>query len=245
MKSRWLASLVPARFFSGGVALHLGGYNEKDSVMRATKTPLVELGELDTTFSASDLGALRAYLTNNIDSYRIPGAHGHPQDYPRTTVYAATVNRLNFLTEPTSNRRFWPVQAVGATPTHDVDMQQLWAEAKTWWAAGEQWWLTEDEERARIEKSEVFRYKAPAAEMLDAYFAEHDDGTTKAMNASMFCRDCINVAANTANVQAVRNALTWRLGPAKRIKSLQNAWDVPTRHSGHQHLQAVARGGER
>ena len=102
--------------------------------------------------------------------------------------------------------------------------------------------MATEEEQLRVAKSEVFRYKAPAAEMVDAYFAEHSSDTTKAMNASMFCRDCLNLPANPPNVTAVRNALTWRLGPSRRYKSLQNAWNIPTRFSGTQHLKAAVQG---
>ena len=244
-KSLWVGSLVPAPYFSGGISLHLGGYQEKDSIMRATSTPIVELGELDTTFSASDMGALKAFMANAYDQYRIPGAHGGGRRYPRTTVYAATVNRMDFLTDATGSRRFWPVEALGCVVNHGIDLQQLWAQVRTWWAAGEKWWLTEDEEVARIEESVRFRYTPPAGELAEKHFAEHSADDIGVMNATMFCRDALALPANASNVRAVRDVITAKLGPSKRIKAMQNAWNIPMRYTRHAHLVSAVQQGEK
>ena len=54
-----------------------------------------------------------------------------------------------------------------------------------------------------------------------------------------FCRDKLGLPANAANVNAVRDVLVKHLGHPKRIKRLQNAWNIPMRFTGAAHLAAV------
>ena len=231
LKSKWLEALVPSQFFLGGVSLHLSGFHEKDSIMRATQRPIVELGEVDTTFTRSDIGALRAFLTKTIDSYRIPHAK-KVRHFPRATSYCATVNRMDFLTDPEGSRRFWPVGVTGLVVKHGIDLRQLWAEAFTWWESGEQWWLTASEEKDRIKDAEAYTFIPSTSELVLQWLAEHSDDTTEIMNASKFC-ERINVAPNNQNVRQIRDVLRRRLGHARRLKNFQNSWLIPTAFQGH------------
>ena len=241
-KSQWLESLVPKKFFQGGTSLHLNGFNERDSVMRATQTPIVELGEVDTTFKRSDLGALRAFLSRTEDVYRVPyGAK--MRRYPRATSYCATVNRTDFLTDPEGSRRFWPVTIRNLDIEHGIDIDQLWAEVHQWWMAGESWWLTESEETARIKAAEEFTFIPPIAELVDLHFSKHDAEQTQVMNGTMFC-ELLGHPSNTLNVRQVKDALRHKLGNARKIKGLQNAWAIPINLVQH-HLKEVVNGEQK
>jgi putative DNA primase/helicase len=62
---------------------------------------------------------------------------------------AATINpqdEAGYLTDPTGNRRFWPVRCSKINMSLiNRERDQLWAEAVHRYRAGEQWWLTREE----------------------------------------------------------------------------------------------------
>src|SRR5262249_24412629 len=89
----------------------------------------VEMPELDALRRARDAEEIKAFLSSPVDRYRDP--YGRTMaDNPRTAIIVGTTNDDGFLSDPTGNRRFWPMR-VGKI---DVDWvaahrDQLWAEA--------------------------------------------------------------------------------------------------------------------
>ena len=69
---------------------------------------IVELGEL-SGLKGKELESVKAALT--AQKVTVRPAYGHfPVDQPRSCVFLATTNEANFLTDPTGNRRFLPVE---------------------------------------------------------------------------------------------------------------------------------------
>src|ERR1700730_17492579 len=91
---------------------------------------------------AGNQTSVKAFISQRDDTYRPP--YGRTTvTQPRCSLIVGTTNEDDFLTDPTGNRRFWPV-AVG--DTLDIDLlktwrDQLWAEAVVAYRAGEQWYL--------------------------------------------------------------------------------------------------------
>jgi putative DNA primase/helicase len=230
-KTTFLRSLVPDEFFSEGVQLALKGPNHKDSVMTATKFPLVELGELETTFSKSESGAIKAFLSNPTDTYRKPYGT-ETEDYPRCTSFCGSVNRMDFLIDETGNRRFWPVWVKAIKSEHGIDMAQLWAEVNMWWESGQKWWLSPDEEQLRENQAEEFRTSSDAEEATQGWLDEHTMPGA-AMNASTFAK-LVGVVPNKQNLSLIRRLLDLKIGARRRqINHVKNAWMVPIT-KGHQ-----------
>lgn len=101
---------------------------DKDTARRCITTWIAELGELDCTLK-SDLGYLKAFITADIDSYRLP--YGHADiTMPRRASLAASVNGDSFLVDPTGNRRFWVIELehIDVAGVQAFDFLQLWAE---------------------------------------------------------------------------------------------------------------------
>ena len=130
-KSTWFARLFSGLFpkstqcFVGNA--HYAG--DKDSKMLNLRSLVVEWGELESTFSKTELGAIKAFVNQDVDSYRKPfGAE--VSDIPRRSVFCATVNRPEFLRDNTGNSRFWtlPALAVDLDAQRRIDMAQVWAE---------------------------------------------------------------------------------------------------------------------
>lgn len=142
-KTKWFKSLVPdsTRLAQDGMMLRP---DDKDSVKQCCSFWLVELGELDATFRKSDIAALKAFLTRDRDVLRRAYARKE-SEYARRTVFFASVNPREFLHDPTGNRRYWTIECEAIDHSHNLDMQQVWAEVYELFKQGEGWFLLPDE----------------------------------------------------------------------------------------------------
>jgi putative DNA primase/helicase len=153
-KTRWVNSLVSDPALAKKVIKldHLLDPGDKDSRLSAITHWIVEIGELDGSLRKADIGRLKGFLTADQDKVRRP--YGRTDsEYPRKTVFCATVNDWNFLVDPTGNNRWWTIPVLHIDFQHGIDMQQVWAQLAVMYEAGEQWWLTPDEERMLDEQN--------------------------------------------------------------------------------------------
>lgn len=126
-KTSWFRSLLPDGLVQTEASLHLDSMRADDQKRKVLSSPIVELGEIETTFGRSEIGALKAFLSNTSDRYRMP----YDRDVTvrtRCTAFGASVNDVEFLLDPTGARRFWPVEVTACNPFHGIDLQQLWAQ---------------------------------------------------------------------------------------------------------------------
>lgn len=147
-KTSWFAALVPpaSGWFLDGVALDP---EDKDSLKRVISHWIIELGELEATFKKADINKLKSYITSGVDVVRLPWARKF-SEFPRRTVFCASVNQAEFLVDTTGNSRWWCLPCKGINYRHGIDMQQCWAQALDLYLTGERWWLDRDEE-ARLD----------------------------------------------------------------------------------------------
>jgi len=167
-KTSWVKSLAPAEM---GVVLEGATLdpNNKDTVVNAVSHWLVELGELDATFRKSDIARLKSFVTQGVDKLRRPYDRIE-SEYPRRTVFFASVNEGRYLVDDTGNRRWWTVPVNSINYTHGLDMQQVWAELLTHYEAGEQHWLTSTEQAALNELNGEHEAVDPVEEMIGRGF---------------------------------------------------------------------------
>ena len=236
-KGRWFSSLVPKEYFLGECSLDLRGFAAKDSIMRATSAPIVELAELDTTFRQADIGAIKSFLAQTLDVYRPP--YGRQMiKWPRATSFCASVNRTDFLMDETGSRRFWPVEVDSIQQPVDLDTQQLWREAYELWAAGERWWLDQADERTRVRLNKDFNAVTSSVELGESYLDRHSSRSTAVMSATEFAL-LINVVPSPKNLASLAHFLTERLGARKQIAGRRNVWDIPTAPAAVPYLKEV------
>lgn len=117
---------------------------------------LIEMAELTATKKA-ETEAVKHFISKQEDIFRV--AYGkHTSVFPRQCIFIGTTNEDEFLKDQTGNRRFWPV-TVSVEPakvemreltTHEID--QIWAEAKTFYEEKEQLWLDADIAKAAIKE---------------------------------------------------------------------------------------------
>ena len=168
-KTSWVKRLVPSELdlVAEGKIINP---SDKDSVLQAVKFWIVELGELDATFKKSDIAQLKAFLTRDKDLLRRAYARKESY-YARRTVFFASVNPTHFLHDETGNRRFWTLQCEDINYSHDIDMQQLWAEIyEDHFKKGAIWYLTKDEIQSLNDSNEKFQQKEPLEERCNTDF---------------------------------------------------------------------------
>ena len=163
-KTKWFKQLVPAELglLKDGMILRP---DDKDSVKQCVSFWMVELGELDATFRKSDIAALKSFLTNDRDVLRRAYARKE-SSYARRTVFFASVNPKEFLHDPTGNRRYWTIEATELDHSHNLDMQQVWAEFYEMWKAGEGYYLTGEEVAELNEHNEQYTAVDPVEDRV-------------------------------------------------------------------------------
>lgn len=204
-KTTWITSLINdpnLRDTAIKIDHHLDASN-KDTIISAVSHWLVEIGELDSSFK-KDIARLKGFLTSDKDKVRRPYAR-NDSEYPRRTVFCATVNDSNFLVDLTGNSRWWTVALKGINFKHKIDMQQVFAQLKEDFEGGQQWWLTPEEEELLDKCNSKHLSINVVRERLDEYLGSFtiDPLNTKAMTpiqvlkmlsfenyGTQLCKDC-------------------------------------------------------
>lgn len=146
-KTSWIRELVPDPILREQVIKldhHLDA-SSKDSLITAVSHWIVEIGELDSSLK-KDIARLKGFITGYQDKLRKPYGRAD-SEYPRRTIFCASVNDHAFLVDPTGNTRFWTIPVTKIDYQHNIDMQQLFAQIAIDYHNGENWWLDQHEER--------------------------------------------------------------------------------------------------
>jgi putative DNA primase/helicase len=219
-KTRWFGSLMPG-FTREGKHLNLGGHASRDSKHEALQAAIVELGELETTFRQADIGALKGFITQTTDEYRLPYANEW-LTRPRCTSFCGSVNHYNFLNDPTGNRRFLVVEADRADYAHGVDMQQFWAQIHALWLGGEQWWLTDTENALQIHNNDDFTSEDPVDVDIEAAYEARKDRDQFpiecGLTATAVCK-VLGIRTGKLEVNAAATTLRRLLGKHQNLRT--------------------------
>jgi putative DNA primase/helicase len=229
-KTSWIAALLPAgELRNDCIKLdhHLDASN-KDSIINAVGHWITEIGELDSSFK-KDVARLKGFLTNDCDKLRRPYARGE-SEYPRRTVFAATVNEEQFLIDHTGNSRWWTIAVERLEFQHTIDMQQLYAQLARDLDGQEQWWLTPEEESQLAEYNSRHRSISAIGERIREYLDLErlgEPGGTPTTAIELLTALGI---ANPSNSQCKECGTVLRelLGTPKRING-RDRWRIHTR----------------
>lgn len=174
-KSSWFSSLAPKDMDVIKCEASVDPRN-KDSVLQTVSYWLVELGELDATFKRSEISALKAFVTSDVDVLR--KSYGHAAcNMPRRTVFFASVNKEDFLVDETGNRRFWTVPVIKLDPFFKFDIQQLWREVYDTMYLKKESYILSREELVKLNISnEAFESVDPLEDFISDYYEIGTDG---------------------------------------------------------------------
>lgn len=102
---------------------------EKDSYQNLQGVLVYEWGELDA-LNRAEIQKVKQFISSQKDRFRA-SFDRRPKDYPRQVVFIGTTNENHYLSDPTGNRRFWPVRV--ERPVDLVwlraNLEQMFAEA--------------------------------------------------------------------------------------------------------------------
>ena len=105
---------------------------------------MVEMAELLSVKKAKEVEAVKAFVTSTVDTIR-PKYARETEQRPRVCVFAGTTNDMDFLSDPTGNRRFIPIhcdaqerQEILFDDAYQEFFDQCWAEVYARWKDGEQ-----------------------------------------------------------------------------------------------------------
>lgn len=222
-KTAFLARLLPASLVK--IDHHLDPSN-KDSLLGAVATLVTEIGELDSSMR-KDVARLKGFLTAPYDRVRRP--YGRDEvNYPRRTVFAATVNDRSFLQDNTGNSRWWTVEVTALDHHHTVDTQQVFAQLAEAFFAGERWWLSEEEEQLLDAQNRSYLAASVVRDRLEAFLSWQEGRNTE--DRQMTATEVLEMIGfkNPGNAQ-VREAVpifSERFGPRKKVRG-KEGWKVP------------------
>lgn len=199
-EQRWLSKLVPV--LVGGQSFKKSAWvnrlaavvagstldcsidpSKSDDVRRAVSAWIVELAELETT-TRHEAGALKAFITRDVDRFRIPYAKSFTEK-PRQTGFIATVNGTDFLKDQTGNARFAVIEMAGAADLDHLNellgwcwdagrqsqtapelLRQFWLEVKADYDAGASWYLDEATSKQATTANDSHTDKGPHYETI-------------------------------------------------------------------------------
>jgi predicted P-loop ATPase len=135
-KSTALRTLAGDEWFTD----HISDLQNKDSRLELRGKWIVEFAEMDRLRRA-EAERIKSFLTTRVDSFRPPYGR-RIESFPRESIFAASTNEDTPFTDPTGNRRFWPVEC-GEIDVDAIECSrdQLWAEARFEFERGTGWWL--------------------------------------------------------------------------------------------------------
>jgi len=133
----------------------------------------LEFGELNA-FRKSDRDQFKAFLSRQEDRYRV-AYQKNTSRFPRQCVFWGTTNDIDFLRDPTGDRRTYPIDCWKVTPTKsifedlDEEIDQIWAEAMELWKNGEPLYLKGEALNLAKQKQEQHKEDTPLKGLIEDY----------------------------------------------------------------------------
>lgn len=137
---------------------------DKDSYQNLQGVLVYEWGELDS-LTRAEVTKVKQFISSPCDRFRA-SFDRRPKDYPRQVVFVGTTNEAHYLSDPTGNRRMWPVritQPVNLAWVRD-HLEQLFAEALAYVDEGRRFHPTLEEQTKLFEPQQTERQVESALE---------------------------------------------------------------------------------
>lgn len=240
-KSAWISRL--ASVLAGSTLDCAINPDKPDDVRRAVSAWVVELAELEST-TRHEAGSLKAFLTRENDSYRLPYARSMTTK-KRQTAFIATVNGSDFLRDTTGNARFavielaaaadlerlnpilgWSWDAGRLSQTDPEQLRQLWLEVKSHYESGATWFLDDATAALAASENDAHTDKGPYYEVIYHHHLSRPLASSEWLTASELCArhgEKLSMASNwgkALRVLASEGKLQSRRGRSNRTEYL-------------------------
>ena len=169
-KTTWFNYILPPDlrqyFYTKTNANRMG----KDDLLTLAQYGLVCCEELDT-MRPSELNQLKAAVTMQSIDERAAYAHYH-EHRKHIASFCGTGNNLQFLSDPTGNRRWLPfeIESIESPREHPFDYEGIYAQAYALYQQGFQYWFSREEILRLSEHNKQFETPRLEKELIQLYF---------------------------------------------------------------------------
>jgi putative DNA primase/helicase len=164
--AHWIGSGLPGYFIEGPINV-----SDKDSDIRLISRWVWEVSELDATTRKADQSALKSFITKEVVTVRKAYGH-HDIIKPAMASLIGTVNNTSgFLADESGSRRFMITKLDRISLRYkDLDVNQVWAQARALYQEGEGWILRGEEAAAQRARNNEYEVESTLDDWLDKYF---------------------------------------------------------------------------
>ena len=178
-KTTWFNYLLPPELRRYFYTKTNASRMSKDDLLVLAQYGLVCCEELDTMRSA-ELNQLKAAVTMLSVDERAAYARYH-EHRPHIASFCGTGNSLQFLSDPTGNRRWLPFEVKSIEPPHDnpLDYRAIYSQAYALYRQGFRYWFTQPEIERLAVHNQQFETANLELELVAQYFRvpkEHEPG---------------------------------------------------------------------
>jgi len=149
--------------------------SSKDDLLVLHRSWIMEWAELDHLTGRRHAGQVKAFLSQQTDTFRVP--YGRTTEaFPRRCIIVGSTNHDTFLADETGNRRFWviPVDTNGQMIQVDgllLERDAIWSAAVAAYKAGEANHLPHDMAAAAETENESYLVTNPWLSAVETYLA--------------------------------------------------------------------------
>lgn len=221
-KTTWLNFLLPPQLRHYFYTKVNSNRMTKDDQFTLTEFILVCLEEIDE-MTLSELNQLKAMT--GMKSVNERAAYGHNKEHrPHIASYCGTGNNLQFLNDPSGNRRWLPFEIINIDDpnTYSFNYEGIYSQAFALWKNGFRYWFSPEE--IDVLKKHNSRFEAPELEkeLVLTYFRRPLPGET-------------GIFASTAHILSrISGGIRQTLSPTKIGIVMRRAGFEPIRLSSGQ-----------
>ena len=245
-KTTWFNHLLPPElrqyFYTKTNANRMG----RDDLLTLAQYGLVCCEELDT-MRPSELNQLKAAVTMPSIDERAAYAHFH-EHRPHIASFCGTGNNMQFLSDPTGNRRWLPFEVVSIDSPREkpFEYEGIYAQAYALYKQGFQFWFSKAEIERLAEHNRQFETPRLEAELVDVYFRRpqgQEPGEYMPVSRALQI-----IGGNTVQqLSAVRLGRAFMEQGFRQVRQAHSRGYVVVRRSPEEiqsHLRGMAYGGE-
>ena len=169
-KTTWFNYLLPPELRRYFYTKTNASRMSKDDLLVLAQYGLVCCEELDT-MRPSELNQLKAAVTMLSVDERAAYARYH-EHRPHIASFCGTGNSLQFLSDPTGNRRWLPFEVDSIEPPHDnpLDYNGIYSQAYALYRQGFRYWFTQQEIERLAQHNQQFETANLELELVAQYF---------------------------------------------------------------------------
>lgn len=188
-KTRWINSLIPEKLdeylFVGNITP-----NDKDSKLAVVKNFIINLDELET-LNRDEIGFLKSLMTQKELQLRKP--YGYFEEiYKRRSSFAGSINKLEFLNDPTGSRRFLCFSVTEVDYQHEINMDMVYSQVMHLYCHGDDsYWFNKAESDQITANNMKFTFQPFEEQLVLAKYepCEKDDPDMLLMNSTEIAKE--------------------------------------------------------